>query len=215
AVDVSQAQGTGDATITDSYVSGGYPIMVYNAAHTVTVRRDHLVVTAGYTDGVLVMAGKAVVEDSLIDLRGQIDANGLEAYAGAAPDATIVGRHLTVLADGADTAGAVAATSAGSGAAAVSVSDSVLDGVKTRASRVSNAATTLALTRVDTWPAAPDSVNGGTFSDEGSFSADPLLDKEFAPGSSSPLIDAAAAIAAGESDTDLNGGARTLDGDGN
>jgi hypothetical protein len=215
AVQVTQDKGTGDATITDSYLSGGYPLMVHNAAHTVTVQRDHLVATADYVDGVYVASGKALVEDSLIDLRGHSDANGLEAYAGYAPAATIAGRRLTVLADGAGTAGAVAATSTGSGPASVSLSDSVLRGVKTRVARVSNATTTLALTRVDTWPAAPDSVTGGTFSDEGSFSADPLLTKDFVPGAGSPLIDAAGPLGAGESDTDFNGAARTLDGDGN
>jgi hypothetical protein len=215
AVQVTSYQGTGDATITDSYVSGGTPIMVDNADHTLTAQRDHLVMTGDYSGGVFVMKGKAVVEDSLIDMRGHSDAAGLKTLAASGPNSTITGRHLTVLADGAGTAGVAAESSAGLGAASVSLSDSVLDGVKTRAKRGFDGVAILALSRVDTWPSAPDSVGGATFSDTGSFSADPLLTKDFVPGAGSPLIDAAGPLGAGESDTDMNGGSRTLDGDGN
>jgi hypothetical protein len=215
AVQVTSYQGTGDATITDSYVSGGTPIMVDNANHTVTANRDHFVMTGDYSGGVFVTEGKAVVEDSLIDMRGHSDAAGLKAQAGYGPNATITGRHLTVLADGTGTAGVAAESSAGLGAASVSLSDSVLDGVKTRARRGFDGVAILALARVDTWPPAPDSVNGATFSDAGSFSADPLLTTDFAPRAGSPLIDAAAPLATGESDTDVFGSPRTIDGDGN
>ena len=214
AVQVSSDKGTGDASITDSYVRGSTPISVYNAGHTVTVLRDRLVLAQDYQSGLMITRGSAILEDSLIDLRGHLDATGMLAYANSGPNVAITGRHLTVLADGADTNGVIAASSVGQGDASVALSDSVLSGVKTRAKRMSNATTTLALARVDTWPAAPDSVDGGSFSDEGSFSADPLLGADLAPGAGSPLIDAAAPLGAGESDTDLNGGARTLDGDG-
>lgn len=210
---VSQDAGTGDATITDSVLRGGYPLMVGNADHTVTVERDRLIAAADDVQGILVQRGHVVAQDTLIDLRGHNSVSGLEAWAGYAPAATIVGRHLTIVADGTSTNGVAAATGNGSGPASVELSDSVLSGFKQRSARAT--AGTVSLTRVDTWPAAPDAGTGGGLSASDSFSADPLLDPNFAPGAGSPLIDAAALLGAGEPDTDLNGSPRTVDGDGN
>jgi hypothetical protein len=215
---VGDSNGAGDATITDSEIHGAPAITLSNAGHTLTVQRDRVVVTHDSSGGIRVAAGSAALEDALIDLRGHSSVTGLAAATGTAADATLVGRHVTVLADGTNTVGVMANSSGfyGTPAAksAASLSDSVLDGVATRTVRVGTPAT-LALSRVDTWPAAPDKLNGGTLSDEGSLSADPLLGADLVPETGSPLIDAAAPVSAGESDTDLNGAPRTVDGDGN
>ena len=76
---VSQDAGTGDASITDSVISGGYPLVVGNADHTVTVQRDRLIVNADDVQGILVQRGHVVAEDTLIDLRGHNSVAGLEA----------------------------------------------------------------------------------------------------------------------------------------
>jgi hypothetical protein len=214
-VQVSQDAGTGDASITDSVISGGYPLMVGNADHTVTVQRDRLIANADDVQGILVQRGHVVAEDTLIDLRGHNSVAGLEAWSALAPATTIVGRHLTVLANGTSTSGVVAVSNGATGPASVTLSDSVLSGFKARSSRGGGGAATVSLTRVDTWPAAPDAASGGALTDTASFSADPLLGADLAPGAGSPLIDAAGLLGAGEPGTDLNGNPRTLDGDGN
>jgi hypothetical protein len=210
AVDVRDDKGAGDVTISDSFLRGDDSIAVWNAAHSLVARRDRLVATDG--SGVNVIRGSVLLEDSLIDLRGESTGGGITADTMSPAAAAVEGRHLTVLADGPASAGMRAYAGAGDGPATVSLSDSVVRGAAARTIAVS---ATAAIRRVDTWPAAPDHVTGTAFTDEGSFSADPLLDADFVPAAGSPLIDAAAPLGADESATDLAGAARALDGDGN
>jgi hypothetical protein len=215
AVSVGGDHGPGDATITDSFIRGEGAIVVYNPGHTLVARRNHLVSTDDYIDAVMIVRGSAIVEDSLIDLRGRTESAAIAALATNDQPASVVGRHLTVLGGGNQTTGVSAGTTTIGASATASLSDSVLLGVGLRSRDTVGGTTTVATKRVDTWPAAPDDVVAGALTDEGSFSADPLLDAGYVPGAGSPLIDAAAALGAGESDIDLNGAARALDGDGN
>ena len=211
AVAVGGPKGPGDATITDSFIRGGSAIFVNNAAHALVASRDRLVVSDDYQSAVVAIAGSAIVEDSLIDLRGHINNAALSAQATDQPAAAVEGHHVTVLADSAGSTGLRAIKGVYSAPTTASLFDSVLAGVALRA----HGNATIAVKRVDTWPAAPDNVAGAAFTDEGSLSADPLLGTDLVPGAGSPAIDAAAPLAAGESDTDFAGSARTLDGDGN
>jgi hypothetical protein len=215
AVNIGGNKGYADVAITDTFLRGASPITVMDPQHTVVGRRDHLVVTQDSSFGIGVASGTARLEDSVVDLRGQVNASAIAALAMNGGPATVEGRHLTVLADGNGSAGVTAISIAGQGLATAALTDSVLNGVKLRAKRAGGGSATIAAKRVDTWPAAPDDVAGATFSDEGSFSADPLLTADLVPGAGSPAIDAAAPLGDGESDTDLAGNARALDGDGN
>lgn len=211
AVHVGGPQGPGDVTIADSYLRGRGAIVTTNPGHTVVARRDRLVVVDG---SLMTSGGTTRLEDSLVDARGH-SGPILFATTQSTPDAAIDGRHLTMLADDPGASGAVASSSPGNGSATVTLSDSMLLGAGVRAISAGTGAPLVAMRRVDTWPAAPDKLVGGEVTDEGSFSADPLLGADYVPGAGSPLIDAAAALGDGESDTDLAGTARTLDGDGN
>jgi hypothetical protein len=215
AVQVGGNKGFADVSITDSFLRGSTPVAVLDPQHTVVGRRDHLVVTQDGSFGVGVGGGTARLEDSVVDLRGQVNVSAVAALSMNGGPATVEGRHLTVLADGNGSAGVTAVSIAGQGLATATLSDSLLNGVKLRAKRAGGGSATISTKRVDTWPAAPDSVAGATFSDEGSFSADPLLTAELVPGAGSPAIDVAASLGDGESDTDFAGHARALDGDGN
>jgi hypothetical protein len=207
--------GPGDATITDSFIRGKGAVDVFNPGYSLRAQRDHIVATDDYGDGVTVIHGTALVEDSLIDLRGGTKSSALRAFATDDEAASVEGRHLTVLGGGNETTGVSAGTNSGIAPGTAALSDSVLLGVGVRAQDTEGGSTTVTTKRVDTWPAAPDDVVPGALIDEGSFSSDPLLGADYVPGAGSPLIDAAAALGAGEFDTDLNGITRTLDGDGN
>lgn len=210
-VQVGGNLGPGDVTIADSYVRGVGPVSANNPGHTLVATRDRLVATDG---GMMTSGGTTRLEDSLLDTRGH-GGPMLLASAASAPAAAIEGRRLTLLADNASSSGALASSASGAGSATVTLSDSVLLGAGLRAISAGNGAPLVAISRVDTWPAAPDKLAGGKITDEGSFSTDPLLGTGYVPGAGSPLIDAAAALGDGESDTDLAGAARALDGDGN
>jgi hypothetical protein len=212
AVGVGGDKGPGDVTITDSYIRGSSAISVHNAGHSLVARRDRFVLGDDDQNAVIAFGGSTILEDSLIDLRSHTNARALTTYANGQAAAAIEGRHLTVLADSPGATGLGANVGYYKAPSTASLSDSVLAGVALRA----DGDATMALTRVDTWPAAPDDVTGaGALTTDGSFSADPLLGADFVPGPSSPLIDAAAPLGTGDSDTDLAGTARTLDGDGN
>ncbi|TML03861.1 MAG: hypothetical protein E6G41_12960 [Actinobacteria bacterium] len=211
AVIVSDIAGAGPATITDSYVRGGPALLGFHTGQTALLQRDKLVAT-GDQDAVLTFGGTTIVEDSVIDLRGENGA-ALGAIANMSAAATVEGRHVTVLGD-ANTTGATAYSSSQGGPAKATLSDSVLLGVGRRAERTGDGTATLAMTRVDTWPAAPDSVAGAAFTHDGAFSADPLLEPDLMPDAGSRLIDAAAPIGPDESATGFYGTARALDGDG-
>jgi hypothetical protein len=201
----------GDATITDSYVRGSHPIVAFNADHDLVASRDHLVTTGG-GQALITVEGNSLLEDSRVDLSAS-SGSALYAYANTTAAATVEGRRLTVFGKAGTTGAAVYSSSSG-GPAKATLTDSVLLDVVQRSERLGNGTAALAMARVDTWPAAPDKANGAPLTDEGSFSADPLLDAGFTPGPGSPLIDAAAPLGADESATDLIGTARSLDGDG-
>ena len=211
-VHVSSDNGAGDATITDSYVRGGGPISVYNAEHTLHLVRDHLV-AVGSDAGVLTARGTTEIADSLIELG--TNGTAIDAVANSSTPATINGRRLTVAGSNGSVGATTYSSSLNGSRATATLTDTVLLGVEERTESNGDGAASFAMTRVDTWPAAPDKAVGAGFTDAGSFSADPLLSADHVPGAGSPLIDAAAPLGAGESDADLNGNPRTLDGDGN
>jgi hypothetical protein len=210
-VTVSQNAGTGDASITDSFVRGNPGVTIQNAGRTVRMVRDHVVVT-GSSGGVVASKGTADIEDSVVEMTAPYG-SALIASATSADGATLDGRHLTVVGTG-DNAAIVAYAYNGGGPSTVRLTDSVLSHFTTRAAHSTGGNATIGLTRVDTWPAAADKVADAAFTEDGSFSAEPLLGADFVPQAGSPLIDAAAPLAAGDSDTDYAGNPRTLDGKG-
>jgi hypothetical protein len=211
AVIISDIAGPGPATIADSSLRGGPAVLGWHTSQTAILSRDHLV-AAGNQDAVLGFAGTTIVEDSVIDQRGS-NGSALGAVASTPSDATVEGRRVTILGD-ANTTGASATSYVGAGAAKATLSDSVLVGVGKRVVRVGDGSATLAVSRVDTWPWAPDTAAGAAFTDVGSFSANPLLGTDFVPAAGSPVIDAAGAVGPDESTTDFYGKARAVDGDG-
>jgi hypothetical protein len=211
-VTVSQDAGAGDASITDSFVRGNPAVGASSAGHTLQMARDHVVAT-GSSGGVVASKGTVEIEDSLVELTAPYG-SALVANAASADASTLDGRRLTVVGMD-DTTALFAYAYAGGGPSVARLTDSVVSHFPTRAAHGTSGDATIALARVDTWPAAPDKVGNAAFSDDGSFSADPLLDAFYLPKAGSPLIDAAAQLGPGESDVDVNGNPRNLDGDGN
>src|SRR3954463_8132062 len=81
AVQIGGNKGFADVAITDSFLRGSTPVTVLDPQHTVVGRRDHLLVTQDGSFGIGVASGAAQLEDSVVDLRGQVNASAIAALA--------------------------------------------------------------------------------------------------------------------------------------